>query len=174
MRRLIVSIAAFLLTSCITDVFTEKSSYKPQRQPGQSIEEVEDEAGYKTVIAGDDRYHVEYTVKRRNDLRDAAIWGLYRCAEIAKEEGAPYLVFLRARIEGEGYQLVVSGDRPYLPEAKPETGVKGGRASFLFKIFKDQGSAAAFLSDPSVTHRVVYESQAILQRLQKFQAKPQP
>lgn len=160
---------ALCSTACLRDLFTEKSTYKPQREPGQSIEEVEGEAGYKTVIAGDDRYNVDFTVKKKNDLRDAAIWGLYRCAEIAQQEEAPYLVLMRGRIAGEGYELQLSGQRPYLPETKPETGVKGGTASFLFKIFKDKASAEAFKSEPSVNHKVVYETKAILDRLQKFQ-----
>ncbi len=169
---LFIGLFASLLTACISELFTEKSSYKPQREPGQSVEDTAGEAGYKTIIAGDDRYNVEFTVKKRNDLRDAAIWGLYRCAEIANEEHALYLVFQRGRIEGEGYTYTLSGRKPYMPETLAPFKVFGGTATFLFKIFKDKASAEAFKNDPSVTHRVVYEAEALLKRLAKYQKAP--
>ena len=171
---LLIGLLPWLLTACLTDLFTEKSTYKPQREAGQSVEDTEGDAGYKTVIAGDDRYNVEFTVKKKNDLRDAAIWGLYRCAELAKQEDAGYLVFQRGRIEGEGYSYTLTGNRPYQPEIKPPFGVKGGVATFLFKVFKDKASAEAFKNDPSVTHRVVYETDALIKRLSKFQKPAVP
>lgn len=163
------------LTACSTlkELFTSETPYKPQREPGQDASETAGQGGYKTIIAGDDRFNVTYTVESKNDLRDAAIWGLYRCAEIARQEDAPYLVFIRGRLDGPGYSYELKGKTPYRPEAQPPTGIKGGSSDFLFRVFKEKAAADAFKSDPSVSHRLVYSRDELLQRLTPFvAAKP--
>ncbi len=149
-------------------MFTSETDYKPKIEAGQDPTEKREKGGYRTIIAGDDRFNVEYTVESRNDVRDAAIWGLYRSAEVALQEDAAYLVFIRGRVDSVGYEYVVKGSRAYKPEAQPPTGKKGGTASFLFRVFKDKAEAEAFKKDPSVTHPLVYSSEDLKKRLSPF------
>ncbi len=155
----------------LSELFSSKTPYRSQQEPGEDPTETAGKGGYRTIIAGDDRYNVTYTVESKNDVRDAAIWGLYRCAEIALREDANYLVIIRGRVDSAGYEYVLKGNKTYRPENTPPTGKKGGSADYLFRIFKDKAAAEAFKRDPSVTHPLVYSSHEISNRLSPFLPK---
>lgn len=157
--------------STLPDLFTSETLYRSQQEPGVDPSETAGRGGYRTIIAGDDRYNVTYTVENKNDVRDAAMWGLYRCAEIALKEDANYLVIIRGRVDGPGYEYILKGSKAYRPESMPPTGVKGGSADYLFRIFKDKAAAEAFKKDPSVAHRLVYSSHELSNRLTPYLPK---